>query len=113
MAEKSGFLPSSCWSAHCSLSVYHSKHTKSNLCSQFFTKSIDKEYAFVYYEGEKRKNVRREMGRSHGKKNTEKSCKKIQKNQKEYVRIADNGFDPVLGNPCNGRTERNSDENLL
>ena len=43
------------------------------------------------------------MGRSHGKKNTEKSRKKIQKNQKKYIRAAENGFDPVPGNPCNGR----------
>lgn len=43
-------------------------------------KSIDKEYVFGYYKSRKRKNVREEMGRSHGKKNTEKSRKKIQKN---------------------------------
>ena len=58
---------------------------------------------FVYYKNRKRKNVRKEMGRSHGKKNTEKSRKKIQKNQKKYLRAADNGFDPVPWNPCNGR----------
>ena len=76
-------------------------------------KSIDKEYVFGYYKGGKRKNVREEMGRSHGKKNTEKSCKKVQKNQKEHIPAADNGFDPMSGNPCYGRSERGSNKNLL
>ena len=53
------------------------------------------------------------MGRKHGKKNTEKSRKKIQKNQKEYLCAADNGFDPLLRNLCHGRTDRKSNEDIL
>ena len=106
--------PASCSiSVLCSPSLYHGVRTKSNLCSQFFVKSVDKEYVFGYYKGAKRKNVREEMGRGHGKKNTEKSSKKIQKNQKKHIRTDDNGFDPVPGNPCNGRRKRRSDKNLL
>ena len=76
-------------------------------------KSIDKEYVFGYYKGGKRRNVREEMGRSHGKKNTEKSRKKIQKDQKKYLCTADNGFDPLSGNLCHGRADWKSNKDIL